>query len=545
MELANAVAYPHAGFARPIIFMSATPWRIFFDEQNVAKLFDFSLFVSIPEGETHVDFQIAGTKGYIAPKVLLEAKCNEKYDVHSFGMLLLDLLTGQKITSFCRDKRLGVENYLWDLLKKYVEENGLNEMVDPMIIEEGLCPRKEQLLQDYLDFAFKCVSESPEERPTMIDMAKQLRQMYLSWIKRRAPLFSLSSILIDHPQIMYSCLGAIKNSGKEDKEKCIMRNGKNLLENLISSFNGKRKPILSFSAEELKIATNNYDLQRVKTQGFVYQLYNAFLHGRPMSVMKFQNNDKYDAYEWCLKNIVFASQMSHSNILMLIGCCLETQIPVLVFESVSSGILANYIHGPRPSHFEPFLLTHRLKIAMEIANALAYLHVGFPRPIVFKNIKLSSILFDEDHVAKLFDFSLAESIPDGETHIKDAIPIGIMGFVATEYVTTGDYNEKCDVFSFGVLLLVLLTGQKLYSIDEAGDRHWLLNRVKKHIECNTFDEIVDPVIREELCIQSSEKDKQVQAFVELAVKCVSESAEDRPTMIDVAKQLRQAYRFGW
>ncbi|ESR46614.1 hypothetical protein CICLE_v10003948mg [Citrus x clementina] len=344
---------------------------------------------------------------------------------------------------------------------------------------------------------------------------------------------------------MYSCLGAIKNSGKEDKEKCIMRNGKNLLENLISSFNGKRKPILSFSAEELKIATNNYDLQRVKTQGFVYQLYNAFLHGRPMSVMKFQNNDKYDAYEWCLKNIVFASQMSHSNILMLIGCCLETQIPVLVFESVSSGILANYIHGPRPSHFEPFLLTHRLKIAMEIANALAYLHVGFPRPIVFKNIKLSSILFDEDHVAKLFDFSLAESIPDGETHIKDAIPIGIMGFVATEYVTTGDYNEKCDVFSFGVLLLVLLTGQKLYSIDEAGDRHWLLNRVKKHIECNTFDEIVDPVIREELCIQSSEKDKQVQAFVELAVKCVSESAEDRPTMIDVAKQLRQAYRFGW
>lgn len=180
MELANAVAYLHVGFGRPIIFMSVTPWRIIFDDQNVAKLFDFSLSVSIPEGETHVDVQIAGTSGYIAPEVLLGAKSNEKYDVHSFGMLLLDLLTGQKITSFCRDKRLVVEDYLWDLLKKYVEENGLNEMVDPMIIEEGLCPRKEQLLQAYLDFAFKCVSESPEERPTMIDVAKQLRQMYLS-----------------------------------------------------------------------------------------------------------------------------------------------------------------------------------------------------------------------------------------------------------------------------------------------------------------------------------------------------------------------------
>ena len=64
---------------------------------------------------------------------------------------------------------------------------------------------------------------------------------------------------------MNSCLGAIKNSEKEDKEKCVMRNGKNLLEILISSFNGKGNPILSFSAEELKIATNNCDLQRVKT----------------------------------------------------------------------------------------------------------------------------------------------------------------------------------------------------------------------------------------------------------------------------------------
>ena len=81
---------------------------------------------------------------------------------------------------------------------------------------------------------------------------------------------------------MNSCLEAMKNSEKEDKEKCVMRNGNH---------------ILSFSADELKIATNNYDLQRVKTQGFVYQLYSAFLHGCPMSVMKFQNNEKYYAYD--------------------------------------------------------------------------------------------------------------------------------------------------------------------------------------------------------------------------------------------------------
>ena len=90
---------------------------------------------------------------------------------------------------------------------------------------------------------------------------------------------------------------------------------KNLLENLISSFNGKRYPIRSFSAEELKIATNNHDLQSVIIKGFVYELYNALLHGRPVSVMKFQKNHEYDAYEWCLKNIAFAPQMSHKRYL--------------------------------------------------------------------------------------------------------------------------------------------------------------------------------------------------------------------------------------
>ncbi|KAJ4719456.1 putative Receptor protein kinase [Melia azedarach] len=344
--------------------------------------------------------------------------------------------------------------------------------------------------------------------------------------------------------MMASCMRAIKLSEKEDKKTFLMRNGGNLLEKLISSFNGERNPIRSFSAEDIKTATSNYDLRKVTAKGLVYKLYSGFLHGRSVSVMKFQNNGTFDAYEWCLKNIAFASQMRHRNFLKLIGCCLETQVPILVFESVSYETLANFIHGPRPSDFEPFLLIQRLKIAMEIANALTYLHVGFPRPIVFKNIKLSSILFAEDYVVKLFDFSLAESIPEGETHIEDAVPIGIMGFVAPEYVATGDYNEKCDVFSFGVLLLVLLTGKKMYFVDETGDHYLLMQQVKKHIESNTFDEMVDPVIFSDAHRQSSEKEQQLKAFIKLALKCVCESAEGRPTMIDVAKQLRQIHGSG-
>ncbi|KAK0599063.1 hypothetical protein LWI29_001995 [Acer saccharum] len=172
--------------------------------------------------------------------------------------------------------------------------------------------------------------------------------------------------------------------------------------------------------------------------------------------------------------------------------------------------------------------TRRLKIAMEIANAVAYLHVGFTRPIVSKSIKLANILFDEECVAKLFDFTLSEIIPEGETHVNNGVVRATMGHVAPEYAHTGNFNENSDVFSFGILLLQLLTG------------HELREGVEKYIENNRFDEIIaDPmIVGDGLC---PEKEHQLKAFADLALKCVTESAEERPTMVDVAKQLRQMY----
>ena len=168
----------------------------------------------------------------------------------------------------------------------------------------------------------------------------------------------------------------------------------------------------------------------------------------------------------------------------------------------------------------------RLKIAMEIANAVAYLHDGFTRPIVSKSIKLANILFDEECVAKLFDVTLSAVIPEGETHVNNGVVVrATMGHVAPEYAHTGDFNEKSDVYSFGILLLRLLTG------------HESRERVEKFIENNRFDGIIDPmIVGDGLC---PEKEHQLKAFADLALKCVFKSAEERPTMVDVAKQLKQ------
>ncbi|KAI9186050.1 hypothetical protein LWI28_013328 [Acer negundo] len=217
---------------------------------------------------------------------------------------------------------------------------------------------------------------------------------------------------------------------------------------------------------------------------------------------------------------------------------------MLVFEPVEYGTLADctYNNDPWQPCYVPLLLTQRLKIAMEIANALPYFHVGFSRLIVFRTINPINIWFDEQNVAKLSDFTLSESIPEGETH-KNGWVAGTMGLIAPDYMHTGLCNEQSDVYGFGVLLLVLLTGQKIYDPPclETGGDYRLLLHVKKCNENNRFIEMIDPVIvRQVVCAR---KVQQLEAFTNLALKCASESPNDRPTMVDMEKQLRQFFNF--
>ncbi|KAK0602002.1 hypothetical protein LWI29_029482 [Acer saccharum] len=227
---------------------------------------------------------------------------------------------------------------------------------------------------------------------------------------------------------------------------------------------------------------------------------------------------------------------------------------------------------------------------MEISHTFAYLHFGFPRPIVYSLMDSSQFLLDEHCVPKLFDFSNAQCIPEGETQIKDALVRGSIGYVALElfkgetqikdalvrgtlgYVAPehfkGVLDEKCDVYGFGSLLLKLLTGQRTFDIlkadyttydcysktededlqyssgtedEDSGtqDHDLLQNFVKKIKEDNWFIEAVDPIIvGDGLC---PEIEQRLKVCKELAVKCLSYLGEDRPIMIDAAKQLRQLY----
>ncbi|KAH7525101.1 hypothetical protein FEM48_Zijuj06G0189300 [Ziziphus jujuba var. spinosa] len=231
---------------------------------------------------------------------------------------------------------------------------------------------------------------------------------------------------------------------------------------------------------------------------------------------------------------------SHKNVLKLLGCCLEFPLPILVYEDAENGPLnkwgsATTINGSNGSSTSSSLSWKmRLKVAKEIANALTYLHTAFSRPIIHRNINPQSVFLDKDHVAKLSDFSLSITIPEGQTHAEDAV-IGTFGFVAPDYVLTRFVTEKADVYSFGRFMVILLIGLRKSTQD-----YNLRPETQLISGDHLITEIVDPEILEEGGGSISEEQQlQLQAFVELALRCVEVKGENRPRMIDVAKELQR------
>uniref|UniRef100_A0A6N2LX23 Protein kinase domain-containing protein n=1 Tax=Salix viminalis TaxID=40686 RepID=A0A6N2LX23_SALVM len=708
MDMANAVAFLHAAFPRPIVFRNITPSNILLDDNHEAKLSDFTLSISIPEGESHVRDGVIGTFGLVAPEYWTTCEFNEKQDVFNFGVFLLMLLSGQR--------QLDPSDPADGILRsceKCVEDDRLNEVIDSIIIAEGAWPGKEQQLQAFAALALRCISDEPEDRPTMIDVSKELRKIHRiggmttcwetkkdkkvnketafirngsklleklvdicdgkcnsirrfsatelekatnnydprklltdnfsynlykgflqgrpvsvkkfrdgderyeqclndivyaskmsvhkSFVKllgccletqipilvfeyvgewtlhdclwgseeaRRRPLLWIPSAHKSFVKLLGCCLetqipilvfeyvgdrtlrdclwgseearcrpllwiariGGMTTCWETKKDKKVNKNGSKLLEKLVEICDGKCNSIRSFSATELKKATNNYDPRKQLTMDFGYKLYKGFLQGRPVFVKKFKDGD--EEYEQCFNDIVYSSKMSvHKSFVKLLGCCLETQIPILVFEYVGDRTLGACLRGPEEARRRPLLWIARSKIAMDMANAVAFLHAAFARPIVFRNIKPRNILLDDNHEAKLSDFSYSVSIPEGESHVRSEPIIGTIGLMAPECFNTGNFNEKQDVFNFGVFLLMLLSGHSQYDPP---------HRVKKCIEDDRLNEAIDSTIIDEGAWPG--KEQQLQAFAALALTCISEVAEDRPSMIDVSKELRKIHR---
>ncbi|XP_059663053.1 probable serine/threonine-protein kinase PBL15 [Cornus florida] len=231
--------------------------------------------------------------------------------------------------------------------------------------------------------------------------------------------------------------------------------------------------------------------------------------------------------EW-LAEVIFLGQLRHPNLVKLIGYCCEDEERLLVYEFMPRGSLENHL-------FKRLSVSlswgTRLKISIGAAKGLAFLH-GAEKPVIYRDFKTSNVLLDSDFNAKLSDFGLATMGPEGSnTHVTTRV-MGTYGYAAPEYVSTGHLTTKSDIYSFGVVLLELLTGRRAMDKTRPKSEQNLVDWAKPYL---TSSRRIRCIMDHRLSGQYSVKGAKEMAL--LALHCVSLNPKDRPKMPTIIETL--------
>ncbi|KAG2320251.1 hypothetical protein Bca52824_013464 [Brassica carinata] len=315
------------------------------------------------------------------------------------------------------------------------------------------------------------------------------------------------------------------------KKKLFKRNGGLLLKQQLTATEGSIEKTKVFTSKELEKATENFNSTRVLGQGGQGTVYKGMLvDGRIVAVKKSTVVDE-DKLEEFINEVVILSQINHRNIVKLIGCCLETEVPLLVYEFISNGNLFEHLHG----EFDESAMTTwemRLRIVIDIAGALSYLHSAAASPIFHRDVKSTNIMLDEKYRAKVSDFGTSRSVTVDHTHLTTVVS-GTVGYVDPEYFQSSQFTDKSDVYSFGVVLVELITGEKPISFVRFQQSRTLATYFIVAMEENRIVDIIDPQIRDDCNVE------QVMAAAQLARRCLNLNGRNRPSMREVSMELER------
>ncbi|CAG7886619.1 unnamed protein product [Brassica rapa] len=323
----------------------------------------------------------------------------------------------------------------------------------------------------------------------------------------------------------------IKRRMTKQKNKFFKRNGGLLLQQQLYTRDGNVETTKIFSSGELEKATENFSENRVLGQGGQGTVYKGMLvDGSTVAVKKSKIIDE-DKLQEFINEVVILSQINHRHIVKLLGCCLETEVPILVYEFILNGNLFQHIHEESDDY--SMIWGMRLRIAVDVAGALSYLHSSASSPIYHRDIKSTNILLDEKHRAKVADFGTSRSITIDQTHWTTVVS-GTVGYVDPEYYRSSQFTEKSDVYSFGVVLAELITGDKpVVTIQNTRETISLSEHFKLAVKKKRLSDVMDARIKEDC------KMKQVMAVANLAVKCLSSKGNKRPNMREVFTELER------
>ncbi|KAF5811273.1 putative protein kinase RLK-Pelle-WAK family [Helianthus annuus] len=281
-----------------------------------------------------------------------------------------------------------------------------------------------------------------------------------------------------------------------------------------------------YTAEDMEKATKNFSRSRVLGKGGQGTVYKGVLHDGTVVAIKKSNAVVVDQVVRFVNEVFILAQINHRNIVKLLGCCLEYEVPLLVYEYLANDTLAHHLHDG--TGLLNFSWKDRIRIAREVAGALAYLH-NYASPAIFhRDIKLSNILLDQNYKAVVSDFGLSKSVPLSKNHITTQVG-GTFGYLDPEYFHSGKLTAKSDVYSFGVVLTELLTRKKSISSSDSGEG--LVPRFKYLVKQHRLVEILDKQVLQEAMMDD------VVLVAKLAKRCMKMKSNKRPSMEEVVANL--------
>ncbi|KAL9255177.1 Cold-responsive protein kinase 1-like protein [Drosera capensis] len=291
--------------------------------------------------------------------------------------------------------------------------------------------------------------------------------------------------------------------------------------------------IRTFSYNELKLATDDFHLSNKIGRGGFGTVYKGVLKGGVQVAVKALSTESRQGVHEFLTEINMISAVRHPNLVGLVGCCVAGANRILVYEYLENGSLDRVLLSRSGDHVR-LHWKMRSGICLGTARGLAYLHEEVVPHIVHRDIKASNILLDKDFRPKIGDFGLAKLFPENITHISTRIA-GTTGYLAPEYALGGHLTMKADVYSFGVLILEIVSGGSSSKSEWGGSQKLLLEWAWELYEEERLLELVDPELEDF-------PEEEVIRYIKVAFFCTQAAAGRRPLMSQVVDMLSRNAR---
>ncbi|XP_050205733.1 receptor-like serine/threonine-protein kinase ALE2 [Mercurialis annua] len=292
--------------------------------------------------------------------------------------------------------------------------------------------------------------------------------------------------------------------------------------------------VKTFPYAELEKATEKFSSKRLLGEGGFGRVYHGSMENGAEVAVKLLTRDNQNGDRDFIAEVEMLSRLHHRNLVKLIGICIEGRTRCLVYEVVHNGSVESHLHGLDKDK-GPLDWDARLKIALGAARGLAYLHEDSNPRVIHRDFKASNVLLEDDFTPKVSDFGLAREATEGSHHISTRV-MGTFGYVAPEYAMTGHLLVKSDVYSYGVVLLELLSGRKPVDMSQSPGQENLVTWARPLLTSREgLEQLVDPSLARTYDFDDMAK------VAAIASMCVHPEVTNRPFMGEVVQALKLIY----